>query len=106
MTREQHKKLVKYEGIFRTAINGNYYRAMTSAFAKDLLDVAKELNVYVNPSCGQCMLRAIQTLGRLYFEYQEEPEIEFPLDAPKEEDNKPIKQEKKVKESAPKNKKK
>lgn len=106
MTDLQYKKLKKYDGIFHTAINGNYYRAMDSHFAKDLLDVAKELNVYVNPSCGQCMLRAIQTLGRLYFAYQEEPEIEFPLDAPKEEDNKPIKQEKKVKESEPKNKKK
>lgn len=106
MTNLQYNKLKKYEGIFHTAINGNYYRAMDSHFASDLISVAKELNVYINPSCGQCMLRAIQTLGRLYFAYQEEPEIEFPQETLKEEDNKPIESEKKVKESAPKNKKK
>ena len=95
MTREQHFKLKKYESIFRTAIDAQYYRAMTSAFAKDLIDTCKELNIYINVNCGQCMIKAIQTLGKLYFAYNEEPEIEFPQE-PLKEDSKTTKEVKKA----------
>ena len=71
MTKELHQNLEKYESIFRTAIDSNYYRAMDSRFAAEFIKACKELNVYINTSCPQCVLRALQTVGKLYFDYQE-----------------------------------
>lgn len=86
MTKEQHDKLIKYEQIFRTAIDSNYYRSMDSRFASDFISMCRELNVYIKPSCPQCVLRALQTMGKLYFEYKE-PEKENPIqDIQKPED--------------------
>ena len=103
MNKEQHDKIIKYEQIFRTAIDSNYYRSMDSVFAADFISMCKELNVYINPSCPQCVLRALQTVGKLYFDYKEEPnsqlQIEFPVETPEVKDNKLIKQEKKVNQS-------
>ena len=103
MTKTQHDKLIKYESIFKTAIDSKYYRSMDSVFAADFISMCKELNVYINTSCPQCVLRALQTVGKLYFDYNEEPnsqlQIEFPVETPEVKDNKLIKQEKKVKES-------
>lgn len=103
MTKEQHEKIRKYEQIFRTAIDSLYYRAMDSRFAADFISVCHELNIYINTSCPQCTLKALQTLGRLYFDYKEEPvnqlQIEFPVETPEVKDNKPIKQDKKVHQS-------
>lgn len=86
MTKELHQNLEKYESIFRTAIDSNYYRAMDSRFAAEFINACKELNVYINTSCPQCVLKALQTVGKLFFNYkEEEPEkpdnqlkIEFP----------------------------
>lgn len=85
MTKELHQKLEKYESIFRTAIDSNYYRAMDSRFAAEFIKACKELNVYINTSCPQCVLKALQTVGKLFFNYKEESEkpdtqlkIEFP----------------------------
>lgn len=103
MTKEQHEKLKKYEQIFRTAIDSLYYRAMDSRFAADFISVCHELNIYINTSCPQCTLKALQTLGKLYFDYKEEPiiepEIEFPVETLEVKDDKPIKQDKKVHQS-------
>lgn len=103
MNKEQHDKLIKYESIFKTAIDSKYYRSMDSQFAADFVSMCKELNVYINQSCPQCVLRALQTVGKLYFDYNEEPnnqlQIEFPVETPEVKDNKLIKQEKKVQES-------
>ena len=82
MTKEQHEKLVKYEQIFRTAINSNYYRSMDSRFAADFIDMCQELHVYINPSCPQCVLRALHTMGKLYFAYKEP--VEELVEEPKE----------------------
>ena len=110
MTKEQHLRLNKYEQVFRTAIDSNYYRAMDSRFAADFIQVCRELSIFVKPTCPACVLNALKTLGRLYFEYvpekQNEPEIEFPVEEPKEKDDKTIKPEKKVSQSTSKNKKK
>ena len=103
MTKTQHDKLIKYESIFKTAIDSKYYRSMDSQFAADFISMCKELNVYINTSCPQCVLRALQTVGKLYFDYKEEPnsqlQIEFPVETPEVKDNKLIKQEKKVNQS-------
>lgn len=106
MTKELHQKLEKYELIFKTAINSNYYRAMDSRFAAEFINACKELNVYINTSCPQCVLRALQTVGKLYFDYTEPEAPVSPDLSEKSEGNKTIKTEKKVSQNAPKNKKK
>ena len=78
MNKEQHDKLIKYEQIFHTAISSNYYRSMDSRFAADFINICHELNVYIKPSCPACVLRALQTLGKLYFDYKE-PVEEKPI---------------------------
>lgn len=95
MNKEQHDKLIKYEQIFHTAISSNYYRSMDSRFAADFISVCHELNVYIKPSCPACVLRALQTLGKLYFDYKEPVEEKPIQDTQKPEDietiTKPVK---------------
>ena len=71
MNKEQHNKLIKYESIFKTAIESNYYRSMDSRFAADFIDTCHELHVYVKPSCPACVLNALKAIGKLYFDYKE-----------------------------------
>lgn len=78
MNKEQHDKLIKYEQIFRTAIDSNYYRSMDSRFAADFIDMCHELNVYIKPSCPACVLNALKAIGKLYFDYKE-PVEENPI---------------------------
>lgn len=78
MNKEQHEKLIKYEQIFRTAIESNYYRSMDSRFAADFIDMCHELNVYIKPSCPACVLNALKAMGKLYFDYKE-PVEENPI---------------------------
>lgn len=78
MNKEQHDKLIKYESIFKTAIESNYYRSMDSRFAADFIDMCHELHVYIKPSCPACVLTALKTIGKLYFEYKE-PVEENPI---------------------------
>ena len=78
MNKEQHDKLIKYEQIFRTAIDSNYYRSMDSRFASDFIDICHELNVYIKPSCPACVLNALKAMGKLYFDYKE-PVEENPI---------------------------
>ena len=78
MNKEQHDKLIKYEQIFRTAIDSNYYRSMDSRFAADFISMCHELNVYIKPSCPACVLNALKAIGKLYFDYKE-PVEENPI---------------------------
>ena len=78
MNKEQHYKLIKYESIFKTAIESNYYRSMDSRFASDFIDICHELNVYIKPSCPACVLNALKAMGKLYFDYKE-PVEENPI---------------------------
>ena len=78
MNKEQHYKLIKYESIFKTAIESNYYRSMDSRFASDFIDMCHELNVYIKPSCPACVLNALKAMGKLYFDYKE-PVEENPI---------------------------
>ena len=78
MNKEQHNKLIKYESIFKTSIESNYYRSMDSRFAADFIDMCHELNVYIKPSCPACVLTALKTIGKLYFDYKE-PVEENPI---------------------------
>lgn len=99
MTKELHDKLTKYEHIFRTAIDAKYIRAMDSRFASDFIAGCHELGVYINTTCPACVLRAAQTLGKLYFEYA--PELNETTEA-----NNSIIQEQRVNQSVSKGKKK
>ena len=78
MNKEQHDKLIKYEQIFKTAIESNYYRSMDSRFASDFIDMCHELHVYIKPSCPACVLNALKAMGKLYFDYKE-PVEENPI---------------------------
>lgn len=117
MTKELHDKLTKYEAQFNTAINAQYVRAMNSVFAADFIQACRELNIYLNVNCPQCVLKAMQTLGKLYFEYREPeqpavadsaelPDNLLPPMIPDSEDNKTIKPKKRVSQAPSKNKKK
>lgn len=79
MIKEQHEKLVKYEQIFRTAIDSNYYRAMDSRFATDFISMCHELHIHIKPNCPACVLNALKTMGKLYFAYKEPEQRETPL---------------------------
>lgn len=109
MTKEQHTKLVKYEQIFRTVIDSNYYRSMDSRFAADFISACRELNVYINTSCPACVLRALQTVGKLYFDYKE-PDTPAIADSSEEvekpKDNKTITKPVKVSQKSQKQSKK
>ena len=106
MNKEQHDKLIKYESIFKTAIESNYYRSMDSRFAADFISMCHELNVYIKPSCPACVLNALKTMGKLYFEYKE-PVEENPIqDVQKPMDNKTITKTNKVSQKSQKQPKK
>ena len=106
MNKEQHDKLIKYEQIFHTAISSKYYRSMDSSFAADFISVCHELNVYIKPSCPACVLNALKTIGKLYFEYKE-PVEENPIqDVQKPMDNKTITKTNKVSQKSQKQSKK
>ena len=106
MNKIQHDKLIKYEQIFHTAISSNYYRSMDSRFAADFIDMCHELNVYINPSCPACVLRALQTLGKLYFDYKESVEEKPIQDTQKPEDIETIAKSVKVSQKSQKQPKK
>ena len=106
MNKEQHDKLIKYENIFKTAIDSNYYRSMDSRFAADFIDICHELNVYVKPSCPACVLNALKTMGKLYFDYKEPVEEKPIQDTQKPEDIETITKPVKVSQKSPKQPKK
>lgn len=113
MTKEQFEKLKKYESIFRTAIDSQYYRAMDSRFAADFVSICKDLNIHINTSCPSCVLRALQTLGKLYFNMKAQIPVQpanadssVLLSNKKVVDNKTIAQAKKASQKTSKNKKK
>ena len=106
MNKEQHDKLIKYESIFKTAIESNYYRSMDSRFAEDFISMCHELNVYIKPSCPACVLTALKTMGRLYFDYKE-PVEENPIqDVKNSEDTETITKPNKVSQKSQKQSKK
>ena len=106
MTKEQHNKLIKYESIFKTAIESNYYRSMDSHFAADFISMCHELHIYIKPSCPQCVLTALKTMGRLYFDYKEPVEEKPIQDVQKSEDIETITKLNKVSQNKPKQPKK
>lgn len=106
MNKEQHDKLIKYESIFKTAIESNYYRSMDSRFAADFISMCHELNVYIKPSCPACVLNALKTMGKLYFDYKEPVEENQIQDVKNTEDTETITKPNKVSQKSQKQSKK
>ena len=106
MNKEQHDKLIKYESIFKTAIESNYYRSMDSRFAADFISICRELNVYIKPSCPACVLNALKAMGKLYFDYKEPVEENSIQDTQKHKDIETITKPVKVSQKSPKQSKK
>ena len=109
MTKEQYQRLKRYEHVFYTAIYGQYYRAMTSRDIAEFVQVCKELAVYINTSCPACVLKAFQTVGKLYYDYKPEPETKEENSIQEREiksDIETITPKKKASQNASKNKKK
>lgn len=106
MNKIQHDKLIKYESIFKTAIESNYYRSMDSRFAADFISICRELNVYIKPSCPQCVLTALKAMGKLYFDYKEPVEENSIQDTQKPKDIETITKPVKVSQKSPKQSKK
>lgn len=74
MTNEQYEALQKYEDKFRWAIRQNFLSMAQGEF----LELMKIYNEFFTPlsnsqtRCGTCRLRAMKTLGELYFKEQQE----------------------------------
>ena len=79
LSTEELNLLSKYEKQFRTAVYSRYLRAMPVSFYDDFIKIAKEQGVRVNLNCGECMLNAVSTIGRLYF--AQKSEIPVPTDS-------------------------
>ena len=73
MTQELYEKCKAYEQSFRWAINSNFVHMTSSEFAKVAALYKEAFDDEVkNQNCNTCRLRALQTLGKSYFEYQQE----------------------------------
>ena len=79
LSTEELNLLSKYEKQFRTAVYSRYLRAMPVSFYDDFIKIAKEQGVRVNLNCGECMLNAVSTIGRLYF--AQKADIPVPSDS-------------------------
>lgn len=70
LTDKQFEALAKYEDNFRTAINSRWSRGISAAaydFMREVYQSATGQTMPGRPSCGNCILRMLQAVGRLYF---------------------------------------
>ena len=77
MTLEQYKALEPYEQSFRWAIKSNFIHMSNSEFTtiKNLYHEIFGKNMTVAQSnCNACRLKALQEMGRAYFDYKEAAE--------------------------------
>jgi len=64
------KLFSNYEDRFRTSIESDYVRNVSSREFKEIIDTYKEATGHSldnNPGCGACVLRAFKVIGRWYF---------------------------------------
>lgn len=105
LTNEQHEILKKYEKHLRRGYHGNYTYGLFAKDFDELHKLYKELggNERLKYNCNVCVLRLTKFLGKLYFEWEPEPNplpdevVEAVLMEPVEEKPKPKKTRKKVK---------
>lgn len=90
MTEEQFRILEPYEQSFRWAIRSNFIHMSNGEFTtiKNLYHEVFGKNMTVAQSnCNACRLKALQEMGRAYFEYKEAAEAEKNAEKkPQEED--------------------
>ena len=76
LSTKQFEKAKKYEPQFRTAVYSRYLRAQPTSYYSDLSDLCAELNIRLNLSCPACVLNAVTSLGKMYFETKEQLEAD------------------------------
>lgn len=73
MNKEQYKKLQPYEQQFRTAVECNYARNLTTSTLATMASVYEEIFGHkskLGNGCGGCQLKDIKALGKEYLEYK------------------------------------
>lgn len=74
MTVKQYSTLKEYETQMKSAVNGNYARALGSQSREKLAVVYKEIfkrdSGFIG-GCGSCILKNLKELATPYFEFQE-----------------------------------
>lgn len=75
LTKEQHDKLEKHEKHLRRGFYGNYTFALYKSDFDELVELYKELGGTgaVKYNCNSCVLKVTKYLGKLYFEWEPEP---------------------------------
>ena len=74
MTVKQYSVLKQYEQQMKSAVNGNYARALGSQSREKLAVVYKEIfkrDSGLLSGCGNCVLKNLKELAAPYFEFQE-----------------------------------
>ena len=107
MTEEQFRILEPYEQSFRWAIRSNFIHMSNGEFTtiKNLYHEVFGKNMTVAQSnCNACRLKALQEMGRAYFEYKESAEAAKNAEKKPQEETTPKKATEKPIESDKENK--
>lgn len=75
LTKEQHDILAKYEKHLRRGFYGNYTFALYKSDFDEMAALYKDLGGTgsVKYNCNACVLKVAKYLGKLYFEWEPEP---------------------------------
>lgn len=72
-----YEKVKGYEPKFRTAIDSRYVSGLIQDDLKVIAEVYQQtLNRRASLNCGACVLQMMTQVGRLYFTYKENMEVE------------------------------
>lgn len=75
--KDDYDQVLKYEEDFKRAIESRYAKGVTQTMFDELSKVYREtLNRQANYSCGGCVLQMLTSVGRLYFNFKKELEIQ------------------------------
>ena len=77
MNKSTYNKLKKYESHLRRAYKGNYVFGLLQKDFDVLYEIYKNLggNAQLRYTCNSCNLQLLKFLGKLYFEYEENPVV-------------------------------
>lgn len=89
LTQELYEALMPYEVHLRRGYKGRYTFGLTKPIFENLYKIYKELGFERQQtySCSGCLLDLTTTLGRLYFDYQEERQKQAELVEQQTEDS-------------------
>lgn len=78
MNNDQYTRLQKYEKPLRQAYYHNYFTQVSTKQIEEIHNIYKEATgdlAPVNYACGECQLRLLQRVGKIYFKYEPTPAI-------------------------------